>query len=149
MSNSLQLWTVARQAPWSMEFSRQEYWSGLPFPSPGDLPDLGKSPALQARPFTNWPIKFAHNLSSSWYLVLSYALGPPKEKRWKVITTAEGTCLENRYLSHLWHVHVDRALSRVLLYPSCLFRFPWNICDLLLPICCSLAKYPAWNWNKY
>ena len=31
-------WTVARQAPLSMGFSRQEYWSGLPFPSPGDLP---------------------------------------------------------------------------------------------------------------
>ena len=44
-------WTVAHQAPPSMEFSRQEYWSGLPFPSPGDLPDPGikpRSPALQA-----------------------------------------------------------------------------------------------------
>ena len=42
--------TVARQAPLSMEFSRQEYWSGLPFPSPGDLPYPGikiRSPALQ------------------------------------------------------------------------------------------------------
>ena len=42
-------WTVAYQAPLSMEFSRQEYWSGLPFPSPGDLPDQGiepESPAL-------------------------------------------------------------------------------------------------------
>ena len=34
-------WTVARQAPPSMGFSRQEYWSGLPFPSPGDLPNPG------------------------------------------------------------------------------------------------------------
>ena len=34
-------WTVAYQAPPSMEFSRQEYWSGLPFLSPGDLPDPG------------------------------------------------------------------------------------------------------------
>ena len=44
-------WTVAYQAPQSMEFSRQEYWSGLPFPSPRDLPDPGikpGSPALQA-----------------------------------------------------------------------------------------------------
>ena len=44
-------WTVASQPPLSMEFSRQEYWSGLPFPSPGDLPDPGiepGSPALQA-----------------------------------------------------------------------------------------------------
>ena len=43
-------WTVAYQAPPSMRFSRQECWSGLPFPSPGDLPDPGikpGSPALQ------------------------------------------------------------------------------------------------------
>ena len=37
-------WTVVHQAPPSMGFSRQEYWSGLPFPSPGDLPDLGIEP---------------------------------------------------------------------------------------------------------
>ena len=44
-------WTVAHQAPLSMGFPRQEYWSGLPFPSPGNLPDPGielRSPALQA-----------------------------------------------------------------------------------------------------
>ena len=44
-------WTVAHQVPLSMGFSRQEYWSVLPFPSPGDLPDPGiepGSPALQA-----------------------------------------------------------------------------------------------------
>ena len=44
-------WTVAHQAPLSLGFSRQQYWSGLPFPSPGDLPDPGiepGSPALQA-----------------------------------------------------------------------------------------------------
>ena len=50
------LWTVADQAPPSMGFSRQEYWSGLPFPSPGDLPDPGiepRSPALQADTLTS------------------------------------------------------------------------------------------------
>ena len=44
-------WSVAYKAPLSMVFSRQEYWSGLPFPSPGDLPRPGikpGSPALQA-----------------------------------------------------------------------------------------------------
>ena len=44
-------WTVAYQAPQSTEFSRQEYWSGLPFPSAGDLPNPGiepRSPALPA-----------------------------------------------------------------------------------------------------
>ena len=51
VSDSLTTWAVARQAPLSMEFARQEYWSGLPFPSPGDLPDPGvelKPPAFQA-----------------------------------------------------------------------------------------------------
>ena len=41
-------WTVAHQASLSMEFSRQEYWSALPFPSPGDLPDPGIEPRFLA-----------------------------------------------------------------------------------------------------
>ena len=43
-------WAVARQAPLSVEFSRQEYWSGLPFPTPGDLPNLGIEPMSPASP---------------------------------------------------------------------------------------------------
>ena len=55
-------WTLAHQAPLSMEFSRQEYWSGLPFPTPGDLPDPGMessslvSPALAGEFFTTIPL---------------------------------------------------------------------------------------------
>ena len=51
-------WTVAHQAPPSMGFSRQEYWSGLLFPSPGDLPNPGikpRSPTLQADSLTSEP----------------------------------------------------------------------------------------------
>ena len=51
-------WTVAHQAPPSMGFSRQEYWRGLPFPSPEDLPDPGIEPrslALQADALTAEP----------------------------------------------------------------------------------------------
>ena len=51
-------WTVADQASPSMGFSRQEYWSGLPFPSPGDLPDPGiepGSPTLEADALTSEP----------------------------------------------------------------------------------------------
>ena len=44
------LWTVACQAPLSMGIPRQEYWSGLPFPSPGDLPDPGIKPVSHAAP---------------------------------------------------------------------------------------------------
>ena len=43
-------WTVARQTPLSMEFSRQESWSGLPFPSPGDIPDPGTEPVTPTSP---------------------------------------------------------------------------------------------------
>ena len=51
-------WTVAHQTPPSMGFSRQEYWSGLPFPSPGDFPNPGiepRSPTLQADTLTSEP----------------------------------------------------------------------------------------------
>ena len=51
-------WTVAYQAPLSMEFSRQGYWSGLPFPAPGYLPSPGiepRSPALQASSLPSEP----------------------------------------------------------------------------------------------
>ena len=63
------LWTVALQAPMSMGFSRQEYWSGLPRPPPGDLPDPGTepkspaSPALAAGFFTTsttWEALYTH-----------------------------------------------------------------------------------------
>ena len=74
MSNSVMLWTVAHQAPLSMGFSRQEYWSGLPCPPSGDLPDSGikpaslKFPALVDRFFTtsatsNTEINRLHMLS--------------------------------------------------------------------------------------
>ena len=55
------LWTVAHQGPLSMGFSRQEYWNGLPFPPPGDIPDPGikptsaTSPALAGEFFTTVP----------------------------------------------------------------------------------------------
>ena len=62
-------WTVAHQAPLSMGFSRQEYWSGLPCPPPGDLPDPGikpaslESPALAGRFFNTratWEVQYSH-----------------------------------------------------------------------------------------
>ena len=69
-------WTVADQAPPSMGFSRQEYWSGLPFPSPGDLPDPEiepRSPTLQAHALTSEPpgkpLEYIKDLS---YIVLSF-----------------------------------------------------------------------------
>ena len=68
-------WTVAHQAPLSMGFPRQEYWSGLLFPSAGDLPDPGiepmtlRSPALASRFFTTgttWVLSFFFLKSEEW-----------------------------------------------------------------------------------
>ena len=60
-------WTVAHRAPLSMGFSRQDYWSGLPFPSPGDLPDPGIEPTspLAGRFFTAEPPGKPSNQGSS------------------------------------------------------------------------------------
>ena len=58
MFNSATLWTVPRQAPLSMGLPRQEYWSGLPFPSARDLPNTGldpRSPALQVASLPSEP----------------------------------------------------------------------------------------------
>ena len=62
-------WTVAYQAPPSMGFSRHECWSGLPFPSPGDLPDPGiepGSPTLQADAFPSELVRVGPK-SNDWY----------------------------------------------------------------------------------
>ena len=67
MSNSLQSHGlyVAHQAPLSMKFSRQEYWSGLPFPSPWDLPDPGIKPRLPyARQSKNYGLQLCSLLIS-------------------------------------------------------------------------------------
>ena len=80
-------WTVALQDPLSMGFSRQKYWSGLPFPSPGDLPDPGikpRSPALQANALTSEPSK---------YLLTSYFCIPvPLKKRTSLGVSSRRSC---------------------------------------------------------
>ena len=65
-------WTVAHQIPLSMEFSKQQYWSRLPFPSPGDLPNPEiepGSPTLQADSFPSEPPgKHAPNIEAPQYI---------------------------------------------------------------------------------
>ena len=79
VSNSFQpQWTVAHQTPLSMEFSRQEYWSRLPFTSQGDLPDPGiepkslEFPALPGRFFTIAPSGKPQNVYIFTYDLVSY-----------------------------------------------------------------------------
>ena len=64
------LWTVAGQALLSMEFPRQEYWSGLLFPSPGDLPDPGIKPASLASPALQADSLPRQRLGSPWIIYL-------------------------------------------------------------------------------
>ena len=81
-------WAVAHQAPLSMGFSRQEYWSGLPFPSPGDLPDPGiqpRSPALQADslPTELWGKSSYEDSYELWGKTVSWSIISP----WSIIQT--------------------------------------------------------------
>ena len=110
-------WTVAHQAPWSMGFSRHEYWSGLPFPSPGDLPNPGmkpRYPALEAdalpsklpgKPFCIGSVILWTSLVSSvadrHHLVRS---GPPtlKGRGLCSVCTPEGAYLEDYILNKFW-----------------------------------------------
>ena len=98
-------WTVAYQAPLSMEFSRQEYWSGLPFPSPRDLLNPGiepRSPALQADSLPSEPaspIKCGEwNQSNRTKCHFVFELSPYSQTLKRVCTRADNT----HTLVHPW-----------------------------------------------
>ena len=91
-------WTVACQAPLSMEFSRQKYWSALPFPSPGDLPNPGiepRSPVLQADSLPSKPaspIKYGErNQNNRTKCHFVFKLSPYSQTLKRVFTRAENT----------------------------------------------------------
>ena len=117
-------WTAAHQAPPSMGFSRQESWSGLTLPSPGDLPDPGiqpASPALADRFFTAQPPRKPNT----------------EQHEYAIFVTI--------------HNHVDALLSRPLfiqtpfVFISCLFyhyRIPSNTPYYIQPSCLG-----RWHWS--
>ena len=83
VSDSVTPWTVVCQVPLSIEFSRQEYWSGLPCPFPGDLPDPGieyRSPTLQAD-----SLPFKPPGKPKWFMI-----------KWLIIGTLKGECRDNK-----------------------------------------------------
>ena len=80
------LWTVAHQAPLTTEFSRKEYWSGLPFPSPGDLFDLGiepGSPALQAESLPSEPPRSTCMVCRMSFVFQVVTSAGAKTQRWE------------------------------------------------------------------
>ena len=75
-------WTIACQAPPSVGFSRQEYWKGLPFPTPVNLPDPGIEPGFFA--YRHWQadsLPLHHLVSSHVYILyITYSIAQRKEK---------------------------------------------------------------------
>ena len=79
-------WTVAHEAPPSMGFSRQEYWSGLPFISPGDIPNPGikpRSPALRVDALTSEPPGNSSSDNTEKWLIACAWSGGSGEERYK------------------------------------------------------------------
>ena len=128
-------WTVAHQAPLSMGFSRQEYWSGLPYPSPGGMPDPGikpRSPALEADALISEPPgklnckgnqswKFIGRTDAEaqgpilwhWYKVLTHWKRPWCWERLKAEGEGDdrgwdGWMVMDMGLSKLWELVMDR-----------------------------------------
>ena len=90
------LWAVARQALLSMGFSRQEYWSGLPCPPPGDLPNAGmelRSPALQVDSLPSEPLG---KLMNTRVGILSLLRGSFRPKNWTGVS-----CIASRFFT-IW-----------------------------------------------
>ena len=77
-------WTVAHKAPLSIEFSRQEYWSGLPFPSPGDLPNQGSNLSL----LNCWLILYWLSCQGSQFSDKS-SIGRATKKLWPMIQSGD------------------------------------------------------------
>ena len=96
-------WTVANQAPLSLGFSRWEYWSGLPFPSPGDLPDPGMEPAspevVGGLVATASPMKPSRYLLSSEWMNSEHASGRNSDVCALSSCGEEGVC---RLLEPFW-----------------------------------------------
>ena len=92
LSDSATPWILACQAPLSMAFSRQEYWNGLPFPSPGDLPDPGIKPAFPGSLALAGGFFTTEPPDNSYHLLSSMPDALPKSLHVISIVTQQGRC---------------------------------------------------------
>ena len=117
-------WTAAHQVPLSVEFSRQEYWSGLPFPSPGDILNPGiepASPALARRFFIT---------SATWEAVIYFSKSLPQS--YKEHLVGYGNLLQGLVLIQGSNLHLLHC--RQILYPLTYLGSPNSVMsDFLLP----------------
>ena len=99
-------WTIACQAPLSMGFSRQEYWSGLPFPSPGDLPDPGIEPMSPALQVDALPTELCTKPLISYAV---FQIKAPLAHNWPILTmrksrkTLSAGLMKSRYIPRHQH----------------------------------------------
>ena len=131
-------WTVAYQAPLSMRFSRQEYWSGLPFPSPGDLPDPGiepGSPTLQTDALPSEPPGKSGHLKSIKTLSLLHLV----VFLLKSLTSAclkALSCQTYDINGMLFDLHVTQSSKAFQVMYVCLIELkPWMHISYLLTFC--------------
>ena len=132
-------WTVAYQAPPTMGFSRQEYWSGLPFPSPGDLPNSGiepGSPALQTLyrlshqgsplcdPMDCSPPGFStHGIFQAWVLewvAISFSRGSSLPRDWTWVSHIAGRCFT------IWATRESKGILGTVQEYNNKNRFSWG-----------------------
>ena len=157
-------WTVAHQAPLSMGFSRQEYWSGLPFPSPGDLLDLGiefkslTSPALTGGFFTTRATWEAHGfrmIRAHYMYVLFVSIvitsAPAQIIRHQILGVGDPcsqVSREESFLasSQLWGPpgHPWGALACSCITPTSASIFMWPSVCLLLGLSIQITLYFFW-----
>ena len=134
VSNSFMIpWTVAHQAPLSMELSRQEYWSGQPFPSPGDLPDPEIEPRSPAFQVDSLPSELLGllALSTIFSLVVNTCLGGDAMRLSKfcfsssfhppILAFIRVSCLQQLLL---WSVPFIAMMFSISLCPSTFIH--WN-----------------------
>ena len=148
-------WTVARQAPLPMEFSRQEYWSGWPFPSPGDRPNLGIKPVSPTSPALAAAATAAKSLQSCLTLcnpidgsppgspvpgVLqagSLPLAPPGKPILHMVMSVSAL-LSQFVPPSPWTTFVDAPLHVSLFYSSHL-QLPHPLLERCSDVCCYFS----------
>ena len=134
-------WTVVHKAPLSIGFPRQEYWSGLPFPSPGDIPDPGIEPqvsCIAGRFFTDWITReaclFPYSISNFRNIFLTSKL-----QRFihvsSIIYTEFSTLEIPPYLEFERHQEMDTVLS------FCIWLSPFCLLVYLSSSWCEMLPY--------